>query len=400
MLDFLAAACSEVAVPEASEQAIRYYNSGNVLWIVGQAWGLIIPLLFLFWGWTGKISNLAQRWGRNWYFIIVIYLAIYLALTQILNFPLDIYSDYFRQHEYGLSTQTFGRWFANYGKSFLVGLIGAAAFIWIFYLLLKKSPRRWWFYGSLASIGIMFITTLIQPIWIDPLFNQFGPMKDKQLEQQILSLAAKAGIQDGRVFEVNKSQDTKMLNAYVIGFGATKRIVLWDTIIKEMSPDQILFVMGHEMGHYVLNHIWWIMGYYAALTLVVFYLIYRAANFLMRRYHHRFGFNDLSNIASLPLLAFLVGLLMLTTTPLSNYFSRYYEHEADRFGLEITQNNQAAAEAFLVLQQGNLVNPRPGPIYNFWRNSHPSLGDRIDFCNSYCPWSQQQPLKYGKYFKD
>src|SRR6185436_20933840 len=148
MLDFLAAACSEVAVPEASEQAIRYYNSGNVLWIVGQAWGLIIPLLFLFWGWTGKISNLAQRWGRNWYFIIVIYLAIYLALTQILNFPLDIYSDYFRQHEYGLSTQTFGRWFANYGKSFLVGLIGAAAFIWIFYLLLKKSPRRWWFYGS------------------------------------------------------------------------------------------------------------------------------------------------------------------------------------------------------------------------------------------------------------
>jgi Zn-dependent protease with chaperone function len=167
-----------------------------------------------------------------------------------------------------------------------------------------------------------------------------------------------------------------------------------------MTPDQILFVMGHEMGHYVLNHIWWGMGYYAVLTFAAFYLTYRAANFLMHRYHRRFGFNDLSNIASLPLLAFLIGLLMLITTPLSNYFSRYYEHEADRFGLEITQNNQAAAEAFIVLQQGNLANPRPGPLYNIWRNSHPALGDRIDFCNSYCPWRQQEPLKYGRYFKN
>jgi len=94
-----------------------------------------------------------------------------------------------------------------------------------------------------------------------------------------------------------------------------------------------------------------------------------------------------------------VGLLMLIATPLSNYFTRYYEHEADRFGLEITQNNQVAAESFIVLQQGNLVNPRPGPIYNFWRNSHPSVGDRIDFCNNYCPWKEQKSLKYGKYFK-
>jgi Zn-dependent protease with chaperone function len=356
--------CAQVVVPEVSEAAMRYYNSGNILWIVNQAWSLIVPLLFLVWGFTGKLSEFAKRWGKKWYFAIVIYLVLYLTLSQILGFPLDYYAGYLRQHEYGLSTETLRHWFDNYGKSFLIGLIGAAAFVWIFYLILKKSPRRWWFYGSLVGMGIVFITSLIQPIWIDPLFNTFGPMKDKQLEEQILALASKAGIQGGRVFEVDKSQETKALNAYVIGFGSTKRIVLWDTTLKAMTPDEILFVVGHEMGHYVLNHMWWGMAYYTALSFAVFYLTYRSANFLMRKYQHRFGFNQLSNIASVPLFLLLIGIFMLLATPLSNWFSRHLEHEADRFGLEITQNNQAAGEAFIVLQHGNLANPRPGPLYN------------------------------------
>ncbi len=402
MLDFFAALpeCAQVVVPEASEQAMRYYNSGNILWIVNQAWSLIVPLLFLLWGFTGKLSGFAERWGKKWYFVIVIYLVLYLTISQILGFPLDYYAGYLRQHVYGLSTETLGHWFGNYGKSFLVSLITAAAFIWIFYLVLKKSPRRWWFYGTLVSIGIVFITAMIQPIWIDPLFNKFGPMKDKQLEAQILALASKAGIHGGRVFEVDKSQETKALNAYVIGFGSTKRIVLWDTTLEAMTPDQILFVVGHEMGHYVLNHMWWGMAYYSALSFVIFYLTYRSANFLMRRYSHRFGFQSLSNIASFPLFLLLIGIFMLLATPLSNWFSRQLEHDADRFGLEITQNNQAAGEAFIVLQHGNLANPRPGSIYNFWRNTHPPLGERVDFCNSYCPWKEQEPLKYGKCFTD
>jgi Zn-dependent protease with chaperone function len=392
--------CADVVVPEASEQAMQYYKSGNFLWIVKQAWGLIVPLLFLLWGFTGKLSQFAHRCGKKWYFAIVIYLIFFLSISQILDFPLDYYAGYLRQHAYGLSTETIGHWFANYGKSFLVSLVIAAASVWIFYLVLKKSPRRWWFYGSLVSIGLVFLTMMIQPVWIDPLFNKFGPMQDKKLEQQILTLAAKAGIQGGRVYEVDKSQETKALNAYVIGFGSTKRIVLWDTTLKAMTSDQILFVMGHEMGHYVLNHMWWGMAYYSVLFFVIFYLVYRSANFLLRNYHHRLGFNQLSDIASFPLFLLLIGAFTLLATPLSNWFSRYAEHEADRFGLEITQNNQAAGEAFVVLQQGNLANPRPGPIYNFWRNTHPPLGERVDFCNQYCPWKEHVPLKYGKYFQN
>ena len=391
--------CSHVAVPEATEQAMRYYRSGNVLWFLGQLWSLGVPLLFLVSGFTGKLSALSQRWGKKWYFTIVIYLALFILLSTLLNFPLDFYAGFIREHAYGLSTQSFGRWVSNYGKGVMVTIISAAAFVWIFYLLLKKSPRRWWLYGAFVSIAISFFMMLIQPIWIDPLFNQFGPMKDKGLEKEILGLAARAGIDHGRVFEVDMSQDTNTLNAYVIGFGSTNRIVLWDTTIQQMKPDEILFVMGHEMGHYVLHHLWWSLAYFSALAIVGFYLIYKASNYLVKRYSKRFGFKQLSNIASLPLFLLLITIFSLLTDPLSNAISRCMEHEADRFGLEITQNNKAAAEAFIVLQQSNLANPRPGLLYKIWRSSHPPLGERIDFCNSYCPWKQDQPEKYGKYFK-
>lgn len=393
------AECAHVAVPEASTEAMRYYTSGNVLWIIQQAWALVIPLLFLVTGFSGKLGQMAKRWGKNWFFSLLIYLTLFSALVQLLNLPLDFYGDYLRQHDFGLSSQTFGRWFANYGKSALVLVIAAAAFLWIFYLLLKKSPKRWWFYSSLVSIGILFFMMLVQPIWIDPLFNRFGPMKNKQLEKEILALAAKAGISGGRVFEVDKSQDTKMLNAYVVGFGSTNRIVLWDTTIEKMRPDEILFVMGHEMGHYVLNHVWWQMVYFGALSFVLFYAVYKTSEFLLRRYKKRFGFQHVHEIASLPLLLLLLSVFLLLLTPLSNYISRTMEHEADRFGLEITQNNRAAGEAFIALQYQNLANPRPGPIYKFWRSTHPPLGERIEFCNTYCPWKQGKPLEYGKYFQ-
>lgn len=401
LLSMLPMECAQVAVPEATAEAMRYYQTGNILWIVQQAWGLIVPLLFLVQGFTGRLGSLAEKWSKkNWFFSIVIYLILFSTLLTLLNLPLDFYSEYIRGHEYGLSTQSLGRWFSNYGKSGLVTLIGLVAFLWIFYLLLKKSPRRWWLYSSIVGVCIAFFLMFIQPIWIDPLFNQFGPMKNKELEKEILSLAARAGIAHGRVFEVNKSQDTKTLNAYVVGFGSTNRIVLWDTTIQQMKPDEVLFVMGHEMGHYVLDHIWWGFLFFSALLFVIFYFIYLASRYLLNRYQKRFGFKHLYNIASLPLLLLLLNVFTLLSTPLSNAVSRYFEHEADRFGLEITKNNRVAAQAFIALQQYNLTIPRPGPLYTFWRSTHPSLGSRMDFCNSYCPWKSGEPLRYTKYFHD
>lgn len=400
MFEILADACANVVVPAPSEQAMRYYTSGNTLWIMQQLVSLAIPLLFLFTGFSGKLSRLSERWGRKWYPSLVIYLAAYLIISSFLSFPLDYYSDFVRQHAYGLSNQTLGRWFGNWNKSLIVSFIGCAAFVWIFYLLLRKSPKRWWIYGSFVSIAVSFFLVMIQPIWIAPLFNKFGPMKNKQLETQILDLAARAGIEGARVFEVDMSSDTKAVNAYVTGFGSTKRIVLWDTTIEKLSTDEILFVMGHEMGHYVLNHIWWGFLFTAVMTFIIFYLLYRLSQYVLNRYRKRFGFTHLYQFASFPLFLLLITVLQLAAAPLFNAFSRKIEHNADCFGLEITQNSQAAGEAFVALQQENLANPRPGPIFTFWRASHPSLGSRVDYCNSYCPWAHDETLKYGKYFKN
>ena len=222
-------------------------------------------------------------------------------------------------------------------------------------------------------------------------------MQDKVLEAKILALSSRAGIDEACIFEVDKSQETKTLNAYVTGLGASQRIVLWDTTIQTLSADQLLFVMGHEMGHYVLHHLWWGILCSSLLALFSFYCIDRIGNWLLHRSHRLFCFSHLDNIASVPLFLLLIGLFQLLLLPLFNAASRDREHEADRFGLEITQNNQAAGEAFIVLQRGNLKNPYPGPIYQLWRAAHPALGKRVEFTNSYCPWEKGEPLKYESF---
>jgi len=160
----------------------------------------------------------------------------------------------------------------------------------------------------------------------------------------------------------------------------------------------LLFVMGHEMGHYVLKHVIKSIFFFSFLILLSLYLIYLTAQKLIDRYKDRFGFDNLADIASLPLIILLFQIFSFIMTPAALAFSRHQEHEADRFGLEITHNNHAAAVAFVKLQSENLGNPRPGWLYKFWRSSHPTLGDRIDFCNSYKPWEEGKPLKYGKLF--
>jgi STE24 endopeptidase len=240
---------------------------------------------------------------------------------------------------------------------------------------------------------------LVVPVLIEPLFNDFHPMKDRALEAKILALAERAGIEHSRVFVVDKSVDTKTVNAYVTGLGQTKRIVLWDTLLEKLNEPEVLFVVGHEMGHYVLNHvlIGTLIG--SAGSLVLLWLIWWSAGRLIHRFHQRFGFEELGDVASLPLLLLLGQAFLLLGMPLGLAFSRYIEHEADRFGLEITQNNHAAAEGFVRLQQENLSVPWPGLFYTIFRASHPCLGERIEFANDYHPWTTGQPLRYGNLFR-
>ena len=383
-------AAETIAVPEPSALAVRYYQSGNVLWAVSTALSLLIPAVLLFTGVSARLRDLARRFGHRWILMVALYAVLFTLVTASLTFPLSYYQDFLRQHAYGLSNQSLGRWLGEWMKGVAISALGLSLVLWIPYLLLRRSPRRWWLYAGLATVPIATLVLVITPVWVDPLFNAFGPMKDKALEARILSLARQAGIEGSRVYQVDKSRDTKMVNAYVTGLGSTKRIVLWDTALERLEPDQVLFVTAHEMGHFVLGHtLIFILGA-ATLTTVSLYVVHRLAGRLIARFSRRLGFDQLSDVASFPLLVLLGSIVSLALIPALLALSRYQEHEADRFALEITRNNRAAATTFVRLQEENLSVPRPGPVYMFWRGSHPSLGDRVDFANRYRPWETKE----------
>jgi len=388
-----------VAIPEPSDKAMSYYYTQNVLWAIGIVWGLFVPALFLFTGWSARIRNVAQRVSSKWAVMLIVYLAIYSAITYAIGLPLAYYGEFVVEHQFGLSNQTLAKWITDAVIGLCVGIVISYVILLGIYRLLKRSPQRWWFYMGLLSIPFVCLLIFVAPIWIDPLFNKFGPMKDRALEARILALADKAGIEGGRVFEVEKSVDTKKVGAYVGGFMDTKRIVLWDTLIRRMDEPEVLFVMGHEMGHYVLGHVWKSIGVICALIMLALYAAHRLSSGMIARYKARFGFDRLDDIASWPLVTLVVTVVFLIVAPFFNAYFRYNEHEADRFGLEITRNNDAAAMAFVKLQSDNLGNPRPNHFLHLLRGDHPTLAERIEFSNTYRPWEKGEPLKYQEYFR-
>ena len=389
-----------VAVPPPSAKAVRYHRSGNVLWVIGTIWGLLVPAALLFTGLSARLRTVSERVGRKWFFALAVYLALVTLLIWAVSLPLAYYSEFVRPHAYGLSNQTLGKWLGDSLKGVGLAILGAPLVMWVPYLLIRRSPKRWWLYSGLAVLPLIALLIWAAPLFIDPLFNKFGPMENKPLEARILALAERAGIEGGRVFEVKKSVDTNAVNAYVTGFGGSKRIVLWDTLLRKLGEREVLFVMGHEMGHYVLRHVLGNLILACALTMLSLYAVHRSAGSLIAGNRRRFGFDRLSDFASYPLLILVTSVVGLAVTPLMNAYSRHHEHEADRFGLELTRDNHAAATAFVKLQQENLAVPYPGTLFKLWRSSHPPLGERIEFANEYRPWETGGRLKYADRFKD
>jgi Zn-dependent protease with chaperone function len=388
-----------VPVPEPTPLALRYHHGNNILWVVDTLVGLLVPGVMLFSGWSARLRAWAARvTGQRRAPTLLLYVAAFIVLTSLATLPLDFCEGFIREHAYGLSNQTLSKWAGDAVKGLLLACVALPLGALIPYALLRWSPRGWWLWSAAAALPLLASIYVVVPVWISPLFNRYGPLQDKALETRILTEAQRAGIEGSRVFEVNKSVDTKTISAYVTGFGASKRIVLYDTILEKLEPDEILFVVGHEMGHYVLRHVlfgligeWLVIG--ASL-----YAIHRLAARLIARYATRFGFDRLDDPASVPLLLILTSAVSLVATPLVLAGSRHLEHEADRFGLELTRDNHAAALAFVKLQQENLDVPRPGTFYTLFRASHPSLAERIEFANDYHPWTTGAPLVYGDHF--
>jgi Zn-dependent protease with chaperone function len=393
-------ATAAVPVPVPSALAIQYHRSSHAIWAGATTLELLVPAALLFTGLSARVRDLARRIARGrWFPTVAIYGAAYVLIQAIVFLPFAWYAGFVRQHAYGLSTETAGQWLADWGKATAITAVIAAAVLWIPYRLLRASPGRWWLWTGLLTAPLTALAMIVAPVWIAPLFDEYGPMRDRALEARIHQLAARAGIPDSRIYEVRKRDETRQVNAYVTGLGGTKRIVLWDTLVDRLEPDEVVFVMGHEIGHFVLRHTLTVILGATLLATLSLYLVHRVAGRWITRFHHRFGFSRLDDVASLPLLVLVGGAVMLATTPAMLALSRWQEREADRFGLEITRDNQAAARAFVRLHDENLAVPRTGLLYRLWRGSHPDLADRIEFSNRYRPWLRGDSLRYGDHFR-
>jgi STE24 endopeptidase len=391
---------SPVEVPEYSEKAKAYNDRKNAWWAFNTFFSLLIPFLFLQTKASAKIRDFSQKFGNRWYFTLAIYFTIFTLANFLIFAPLYYYRYYLLEHDFGFSNQSFFGWLTEYSIKQTVTFILGCLFLWVPYLLLRKSPKRWWLYTSFLMVPFMALVLLVFPIYVLPLLDNFSEMKNKDLEAKVFQLANRAGIEGTRIYEVEKSDDTKSMDAYMAGIFNTKRIVLSDNIIKGMNEDELLFVTGHEMAHYVLGHSARKVIILPLMFFVSLFLIYKTSTYLTKRFGKKWGISELSDPAAMPLLSLVLGMSIFILNPFFLWDSRNQEHEAQRFALELTRNNRACATFLTKTVKEELSNPRPSQLVTIFQRQHPPLGELIDFCNEYKPWEKGEPLKYEGYFKE
>jgi Zn-dependent protease with chaperone function len=388
--------------PERRAQAVAYSRSLYILYFVGTLISIGIYLLL----WRARIAVYFREWAHKVSPRLpvqcLIFVPLFVAAAALLKFPLNFYSGYVLEHRFGLSTQGFASWLGDWGKSLAIVAALRAVVAWFFYGLVRVSPRRWWFHFWLVSIPLVLTYILIEPYVIDPLFYKFTPLQKTQpvLVERIETMLKHAGlsIPPTRIFEMNASSRTKELDAYVTGLGASKRVVVWDTTLKTLGPDELLLVLGHETGHYALYHIPKEFALDEGVALLFFFVGFLALTWLVNKLGSHGGVKGIGDLASFPLVLAIFTLMVFLSSPLVCGISRHFEHQADQFGLEVAYGivpdpNVAEVHSLQILGDIDLADPDPSPFIKFWLYTHPPLDERIRFAATYKPWAEGKPLE-------
>jgi STE24 endopeptidase len=365
------------------------------LQLIGFVYGLIVLWIILRWKLGAKYRDWAERTSGRRFLQALIFSPLLLITTAVLGLPLDIYSETIEK-KFGISVQAWGSWSWDWIKAQLISIVIFTILIWILYMVIRRSPRRWWFNFWLVSLPILLFVFFISPWVIAPLFNKFEPLQQKEpkLTAALEQMVHRSGedIPPERMFWMGAGEKTTALNAYVTGMGSSKRIVVFDTTIAKMNVPQIVFVAGHEMGHYVLYHVYKLIGSFALVLLFLLYLGYRSIGWVLARWGTNWAIRGLDDWASLPALLLLLSIFSFLAGPMLNAISRHYEHQADQYGLEVTHgltpdSGQVAAQSFQILGEVDLADPDPSPLDVFLFYNHPSIPSRVHYCLTYDPWA-------------
>ena len=343
------------------------------------AWNLLI--LALLWVMlqlrlANRVRLFVERFTRRPNLLVMGCVVVFSLVLQVASLPMAIGTGFLREKRYGFLNQDFGAWMGDRGKQFLVTLGVRLILVTLLYLAMRKIGRGWWVPGAALTIGLAIVGIAVAPVFVDPLFNTFTPLEDGDLRRQILDLAHAQGIPADEVYQMDASRQSEHNNAYVTGLLSTQRIVLYDTLLKRFAPREIRSIMGHEMGHYVLKHVWRTVAFLAPLIFIGFLFVDRLARRLIDS-HPRWDIRRIEDPASIPVVALLALIYTLLAGPVIATYSRHQESAADRFALEVTRDPEAAASVFAKFGRYDLSEYEAHPLIETLLFSHPSVNNRI-----------------------
>ncbi len=381
------AAAAAAFDPEAATQAYlatlkgsaraksdAYFEGGY--WLI--LWGALVAIageLFqLHFGLARRWRDWAERFGPRW-LAPALFSVPYAVAGTLIVLPWTIYTGYFREKQYDLMNQTFGDWLLDQGKGLGINIIGSAILFTIVMAVIRKSPKRWWLWGALTMSAFVAFGAMVVPVFISPLFNTYTEMKPGPLRDRIVAMAKANDVPAEHIYVFDASKQTKRISANVSGLGPTIRISLNDNLLNRTTPAETAAVMGHELGHYVLGHVWKSIFAFTAIFLLIFYLAYRAVPAIIWRYGARWGVRDVADPAAIPVFFIVVAVIGVFLTPVTNTLVRVNESEADAFGLNTAREPDGFATTALALSEYRKI--EPGPVEELLFFDHPSGKTRI-----------------------
>lgn len=361
--------------PEAKAKSDAYFEGGYWLILWDFLYGLAVMLIVLETKLSARMRDAAERLTRFRWLQSFLYAVEFIVVTTVMTFPLTIYESFAREHKYGLSNQNFGSWFRDQAVGLALAVVLGGIAIAVLMAIVRRLPRTWHLWGTLVGVVFIVIVIVIGPVFIAPLFNKYTPLQNVTIKNQILSLARENGIPATDVYEVDASRQSKRVSANVSGLFGTERITLNDNLLNRCSPQAIMAVMGHEMGHYVLHHLYNGVLFFSIVTAVMFGILRWALDRSLARWGARWEIRGIGDVAVLPLAVLILSIMGFLFTPVGNTFTRNQEYEADIFGLNTSRQPDGEAEADLLLGEYRKLDP--SPIEEFVFYDHPSGRTRV-----------------------
>jgi STE24 endopeptidase len=359
----------------ARARSDSYFEGRYVLLFVDALYAITVSALLLWLKVSAGMRNFAQGRTRSRFLQVPIYVAQYIGLTTILTLPLTIYEEFFREQSFGLMNQSFADWFIDQGKDFLLTLVAGVVVLTLIYSAIRRTKRTWWLWGTAITTAFMAFLSVVFPVFIAPLFNTYSPLPQSPLKADILSLARANGIPADNVYLFDASRQSDRISANVSGFLGTTRISLNDNLLKKGTHDEVLAVLGHEMGHYVLDHVFRDLLLGALMYLAAFAFVNWGFGLLVDLFGGGWDVRTIDDPAGLPVLAALATIFMLLATPVNNTITRTAEIQADTFGINAARKPDAFATVVLKLSSYRKLDPGPWEEAIFY--DHPSGHTRI-----------------------